>query len=374
METTRRTFIRNAGRASAAMVLTTSIAPQFANASFSSFKTQTAESGNRLLLTPEKRDILTLAIKAPSGHNTQPWLIEPESQQVWNIHLNQNALLPVVDPSNREALLSIGAFLENLSVASAHYGYHIDYKVTTDTRQPGKVLRIHFDSSKPSDVDLSRIKLRRTLRNDYLNKTIRMEDVNFIAHGIEGFSFYPQGSAASKKLDKLVYLANAQQVNCDAAMKELGKWIRWSDKAAEKHQNGLTPESMEMSGVVKWLAKHFFSEKDVMKNSFRKQTLKGAEKQIEKHGGWVILTSPDNEVSSLIETGRRFERMLLRIRERGIAMHPMSQVLEESPYNQQVNQTLDLEKPVQFVIRTGYVDDYPYPVSLRKEVGDVVVR
>ena len=280
----------------------------------------------------------------------------------------------MVDPSNREALLSIGAFLENLVVAAGHYGYQIHYEVATDSRQPGKVLIIRFEPSKPDLTDLSCLRLRRTLRNDYLNKEISMDDLSSVAGGVGGFGYYPQGTNMSEKLDDLVYAANQQQVNRDVVMKELGKWIRWSDKAAEKHQDGLTPESMEMSGVVKWIAKHFFSEKDLQKDSFRRQTLKGAKKQIESHGGWVVLTSEDSEVSNLIETGRRFERMLLRIRERGIAMHPMSQVLEESPYHQQVQQFLGLDKPIQFVIRTGYVEKYPYPVSLRKDIGDVIRR
>ena len=374
METTRRTFIRNASQATAAMVLASGIAPQFANASFPSFGARANKSSHQSLLSPGQREILRLATKAPSGHNAQPWLVEPESRNVWNIHLNKNALLPVVDPSNREALLSIGAFLENLVVAAGHHGYQIHYEVVTDSRQPGKILTIHFEPSKPVLTDLSRIKLRRTLRNDYLNKEICMEDLRFVAESIGGFGYYPQGTNMSEKLDELVYTANQQQINRDAAMKELGKWIRWSEKAAEKHQDGLTPESMEMNGFVKWIAKHFFSEKDLMKDSFRKKTLKGAVKQIESHGGWVVLTSEDSEVLSLIETGRRFERMLLRIRERGIAMHPMSQVLEESPYNQQVHQFLGLDKPVQFVIRTGYVEKYPHPVSLRKDIGDVILQ
>ncbi|MGM0498554.1 MAG: Acg family FMN-binding oxidoreductase, partial [Bacteroidota bacterium] len=80
-----------------------------------------------------------------------------------------------------------------------------------------------------------------------------------------------------------------------------------------------------------------------------------------------------SEVSSLIETGRRVERMLLRIRERGIAMHPMSQVLEENPYAQQLTNVLELDKPLQFVIRAGYVEDYPHPVSLRKDLEDILL-
>lgn len=372
METTRRTFIRHAGHATAAMVMATSLAPQFANASFSSFEARADKTSNHSLLTPEKRDILKLALKAPSGHNTQPWLIEPVSRAVWNIYLNQNALLPVVDPSNREALLSIGAFLENLIQAAAIHGQAVNYTSVADSRKPGKIMQVYFDSMQPTRRDEARIKLRRTLRNHYFDKEIKLKDINAVADKIDGFSYYPRGTAASEKLDKLVYSANEQQVNRDAAMKELAKWIRWSDKEAEKHQNGLTPESMEMSGVVKWLAKHFFSEKDVLKDSFRNQTLKGAKKQIESHGGWVILTSGDSEVSSLIETGRRFQRMLLRIRERRIAMHPMSQVLEERPFSEKVAEELGFHRPVQFVIRTGYVADYPHPVSLRKDVENII--
>jgi len=40
---------------------------------------------------------------------------------------------PQVDPSNRETLLSIGAFLENLIVAGRQPGYVVEYEVLART-------------------------------------------------------------------------------------------------------------------------------------------------------------------------------------------------------------------------------------------------
>lgn len=43
----------------------------------------------------------------------------------------------------------------------------------------------------------------------------------------------------------------------------------------------------------------------------------------------AIITSEGKEVSDLIDTGRRFERMVLMARERKVAVHPMTQYIEE---------------------------------------------
>ena len=46
-------------------------------------------------------------------------------------------------------------------------------------------------------------------------------------------------------------------------------------------------------------------------------------KQVAQSGGWLLLTSKDPSVLSLLETGKRLQRLFLKIRERNIAMHPM---------------------------------------------------
>ncbi len=66
--------------------------------------------------------------------------------------------------------------------------------------------------------------------------------------------------------------------------------------------------------------------------------------------------------------------MNLLLRERGIAAHPMSQMLEEDPWRGELAAQLGLTGVPQFVLRLGYVDDYPDPVTPRRPVSWFVRR
>jgi hypothetical protein len=61
---------------------------------------------------------------APSSHNAQMWgiTISPTTSTV-SISLNDERLLKVVDPTSREAYISIGCYVETLKQAFAAYGY-----------------------------------------------------------------------------------------------------------------------------------------------------------------------------------------------------------------------------------------------------------
>ena len=74
-------------------------------------------------LKPYERQILSLASLAPSGHNTQPWFVEYLAPYHWVIGSDRSKWLPAVDPTQRETMLSIGAFLQNLEYAAGSFGY-----------------------------------------------------------------------------------------------------------------------------------------------------------------------------------------------------------------------------------------------------------
>jgi hypothetical protein len=78
-------------------------------------------------------------------------------------------------------------------------------------------------------------------------------------------------------------------------------------------------------------------------------------------------------VAALIETGMRMQRLFLKVRDKNIAIHPMTQILEEPSTHQSLNTSIGMNDPVQFILRTGYVKNYPEPVSLRRPV-DWLIR
>jgi hypothetical protein len=62
------------------------------------------------------------------------------------------------------------------------------------------------------------------------------------------------------------------------------------------------------------------------------------------------------------------QRLFLKVRDKGIALHPMTQILEEVQINETINQSTGISNKIQFLLRIGYVKNYPEPVTLRRPV------
>jgi hypothetical protein len=129
---------------------------------------------------------------------------------------------------------------------------------------------------------------------------------------------------------------------------------------------------MEITELAGWYVRHFMGQSSVTKPSFRDRSVEAVRQKLRSYGGWFVVTSPDATMSTLVETGRLFERMWLGGRERMIAIHPMTQILEEAPFRDQVARQLGVSGRVQFILRTSYLARYPDPVSLRMPVSRFV--
>ncbi len=316
--------------------------------------------------------ILTLAMRAPSGHNTQPWTVRVEGREHWIVGIEKSRRLPAVDPTARETCLSLGAFLENLILAAAHHGYGVDYRVIAVSPADADILDLRFRKTNPSVQNLQRIQLRRTVRNGLLNEELKPADLKQVTAYGEGLHYFPKGSAAAKYLAEGTVEANRKQAYREPAEEELADWIRWSAGDAAKHGNGLTPASMEIEGISGWYVSHFFDRSSVLSKSFRDTTIKQVIERVAQGSGWLVLSSADGAVSTLIETGRKMERMWLGLRELKIAIHPMTQMLEEAPWREQVAGHLVPGRAPQFLLRTGYLRSYPGPASVRMPPEKIV--
>jgi hypothetical protein len=237
------------------------------------------------LISSDVHSILYYASLAPSGHNTQPWSVRLGHEEMW-IGTERSRWLPGVDPTNREATLSLGAFLENLIVAAPAYGYVADY-----------------ETNGPSTAGAP--------------------------------------SKEGRYLAEATLEANRLQTARDDAQAELADWMRWTPEDGRAHRNGFTPESLEIAGVAGWYVRHFMNRDAVLGKRFRAQGLDRVRQQLASYGGWMVIVTEDDTVDELINAGRRCERMWLETRAHSIAVHPMSQVLEESPLKEPGGRRLD---------------------------------
>lgn len=116
--------------------------------------------------------------------------------------------------------------------------------------------------------------------------------------------------------------------------------------------------------MTAWIAERFLNKQRLLARSSRESQAVDAGKAIDQSGGWLVITGSD-----LLDTGRRLLRLWLRARERNIAIQPMSQALEESPWRETLRAQLGLTEQPQMILRVGYVKNYPPPVSLRRAVA-----
>lgn len=334
-------------------------------------------------LGEQEMDILYLASLAPSGHNTQPWTVKIAGPQHWIIGSARDRWLPAVDPHNREVMLSLGAFLENLVTAAEVHGYTVDINVIARSPSDKEIIDIRMKKGKVLDFSLEEIKMRRTARNNFSDREIGTDDLKHITSHrnrpyLAGLMmphvfYFSNHSPQGRQLQEGTIEANRKQAFRDPAQEELANWIRWSNRDAAEHQNGLTPDSMEIGGIAGFYVRNFFDRKSVLSRSFRETTVDTVTKQVRTCGGWLVFTSRDSQIETLIEQGRVFEEMLLKIRERKIAIHPMTQMLEENPSRAAIAGELGLAGEVQWILRIGYLRSYPDPVSLRMPLSGFVL-
>ena len=117
---------------------------------------------------PDFLFMVEYAIKAPSGHNTQPWLFRINENSI-EIHPNFDRALPVVDFDNRELFISLGCALENLCITALEKGYDYDVELTKTG-----IITVYLSSPDTSGYNslFQQIPLRQTNRSIYNGKQI----------------------------------------------------------------------------------------------------------------------------------------------------------------------------------------------------------
>ncbi|WP_051689503.1 Acg family FMN-binding oxidoreductase [Pelobacter seleniigenes] len=312
--------------------------------------------------------ILNHAALAPSGHNSQPWQVSLHSPRHWSIGIPPRRRLPAVDPHARESLISLGAFVENLVQAALAYGYQVAASVTASDPQETKILEIKLSPQSPATtVDLSLLGQRRTVKQGQQQRLLQSSDVRLLQLSSQHrLDYLPRDQATAASIRAGTVLAMASQCQRDAAMAELARWIRFRRSAVNRQRDGLTVAGMELNGLAGWWVGNFYQADDVMTETFRRKTVTITEELSRQGAGWLVLHSAGDSPTELIAVGRSLQRILLQARRLNIACHPMSQLLEEQIGQRELALQFGADHSIQMLLRVGYLERYPAPVTPRR--------
>ncbi|HEX8005125.1 MAG TPA: hypothetical protein VF482_01705, partial [Trebonia sp.] len=132
-------------------------------------------TAGRLTAEETARYVATEAVWAPSVHNTQPWRLVADGQQI-SLYADADRELPVADPDGREMMISCGAALFNARLALRSLGYIPETRVLPDPGQPTLVAQVSWRQHAPvCEFERrlsSQVHLRRTHRGAFTPKPL----------------------------------------------------------------------------------------------------------------------------------------------------------------------------------------------------------
>ena len=108
-----------------------------------------------------------------------------------------------------------------------------------------------------------------------------------------GLFYFPRSGRHARLMAEQAVENFRIQTERAEAQKELARWIRFRDEEVETYRDGISPDSMELSGIAGFYVRHFMTREDVLKNNFKKKGIDKTAVWAKEGGGWMVITSPD---------------------------------------------------------------------------------
>ncbi len=288
--------------------------------------------------TDPRRRALSWALLAPNPHNRQPWLADLRQPGLVRLHVETGRTLPQTDPYGRQILIGCGAFLELLVMAAAADGWRTEVQLFPDgTPAPDRLDERPFATvafaAAPATVDplFAAVRTRRSVKEpfqpDSAPDAATLAALGRAAGGGFGATASPDRVAALKTL-----ILDAWKIEYDTprTLKESVDLMRIG--SAEIAAN---PDGIDLAGPMIWVGRTLglvTREKLLTPGTMAHGS--GLSMYADMFAatpafGW--LTSADNERATQIAAGRAYLRLALAATTAGLAVHPVSQALQEFP-------------------------------------------
>ncbi|VWC62340.1 nitroreductase [Burkholderia contaminans] len=315
------------------------------------------------------KSLLAYAVLAPSSHNSQPWRFIVDGPTI-AVCADRVRALPVIDPFDRELIISCGAALLNLRVALDHAGLAHTISTFPSDIDPDLLAMVRVCDDGYSDASLGalfdaipeRVTTRAPFESTAVPDDLQRE---LIAAGVaEGAEITCIDSIANRaRVAELVAEADQQQFADPRFRRELASWID-----PRRHTDGMpafaagVPTLLDFAAPVVTMAVRTFDLGNGL--AALHHQLVGASPLV------VCISTVRDDRDAWLAAGQALERVLLVATRAGYTASYLNQPIETAGLRAHLSHMLGLHGEPQLLLRVGRGPHTPH--SPRRPLDEVV--
>lgn len=310
------------------------------------------------------------AARAPSVHNTQPWLFITSPSGL-ELRADRRRRLTVVDPDARQLFISCGCALFNARVSAAAAGLHPHVARFPSSTDEDLVARIAIDRGAPASNRQALTRLHPFIEVRQTNR--RRFAVEEVPPGVVATLVRVAGSEGARLLritdpvDRSVVADLAQYANqlelLDPAYRaELRAWTT-NDPTRRDGVPALAVPRVGPPSMDELPIRDF----DTYGAGYLPAATASTTEQC-----LLLLTTKADDPMAWVRAGEALERVLLEVTRHGFTARPYSQLIEVATTRSQLRTELRIEGFPQLLLQIGRAA--PAPGTGRRPLREVLVE
>ena len=316
---------------------------------------------------PEQLEFLVrYAVLAPSGHNSQPWRFRrvDDALELW---ADRSRGLAVVDPEDRELVISCGAALFHLRAAAQAHDLPIAVEVLPEGADSDLLARVRPGGSQETipDVDelVEAIPRRRTNRGAFVDRPVPSSLLERLSRDVAeegGQLTVVIDGEAKRRFAELVAEGDRRQMADRRFRRELAAWLRPNTSSAP---DGMRGHGLGFSDIMSHLGPLVLRTFDLGNSQAAKD-----EEIAEGAPALGIVCTEDDDAEAWLEAGQALARLLLRARAHELWASYLNQPIEVEELRRELADLLGGCPHPQLLLRFGYGPS-PQPQPRRPETA-----
>lgn len=268
---------------------------------------------------------LSFALLAPNPHNLQPWQVGLEGANTVLLHHDKARRLPETDPHDRQITIGLGCFLEQMVLAAGAVGHAVDVALYPEG-EDGPIARAVFAEGGEADPLSRHILDRRSCKEPFEAAPLAAAHAN----ELELFADVYTDATTVTRLKNLTWDAWQVEAETPRTMMESVDLMRFG-----KAEINANPDGIDLGGpFLETLMLAGMLSREVQSDPESTSFQQGVEiyrEMLAATPAYAALVSAGNTRVDQIDAGRRWLRLNLKCTALGVALHPISQCLQEYP-------------------------------------------